>query len=322
MKKTNCVWNDNFIESLQTKFQNKTALIKALIELLDIEREAVYRRIRKEVVFPAHEIVKIASEWNISLDELTGANSEIVPFHLKHINFMDPSDEEYDYLMQMVENFRKLRLYPNAELMNVNNKIPRQLVSGYKNLTKFFYLSWAYHVGMDEDVAPFSKVILSDKVTTITTEFQKACKLVPTTNYILDNNIFYYLTKNIHYFHSINLITDKDTELIRKDLHNLLDYMLEVAHKGCYPETQNKVNLYISMLNIDTNYAYAFSPEVTFCMVNAFGKNEIFTYNPEMVANFMSWMQLKKKTSIQISEVDERSRIEYFMKQKQWIETL
>ncbi|MDR2971402.1 MAG: hypothetical protein LBU83_05685 [Bacteroidales bacterium] len=322
MKAIDNTWNNNFIKSLQNKFPRKIQLTQALTDLLCIEREAVYRRLRKEVVFPAQEIVKIASAWNISLDEITGINAEKILFHLKHVNFINPSDEEYDYLMLLIESFKKLRNYPDAELMNVNNKIPRQLISGYRNLTKFYYLRWAYNNGMEEEIAPFSKVVLSDKVIRLTTEYYRACKFVPNTNYIWDSNLFHYLVNNIHYFHSINLITDEDKKLIKQDLEALLDYMLEVAHKGCYPETQNKVNLYISVLNIDTNYVYAYSPEINFCTVNAFGKNEIFSYNPEMIANFISWMQLKKKTSIQISEVDEKSRIEFFTKQKQWIESL
>jgi len=41
-----------------------------------------------------------------------------------------------------------------------------------------------------------------------------------------------------------------------------------------------------------------------------------------MIENFKAWMQMKKRTSIQISEVDERSRIEFFTTQRRLIETL
>jgi len=36
----------------------------------------------------------------------------------------------------------------------------------------------------------------------------------------------------------------------------------------------------------------------------------------------MAWMQLKKRTSIQISEVDVKSRIEFFTAQRQLVESL
>jgi hypothetical protein len=41
-----------------------------------------------------------------------------------------------------------------------------------------------------------------------------------------------------------------------------------------------------------------------------------------MVSNFKTWMQLKKRSAIQISEVDERSRIEFFTKQRKIVDSL
>jgi len=316
------VWYEVFIEKLHEKFPKKSQLTQELMNLLSIEREAVYRRLRKEVFFPAHEIIKLASAWNISLDDVTGANSNKIAFRLKLINFINPTDEEYEFMQQLVEGYRELQKYPNGELMDITNKIPRPLIANYNNLTKFFYLRWTYQYGIDEDIVPFSKIILSDKVVKLISEFNRVSKHVPNTYYIWDNNLFEYLATNIRYFYSINLITDEDKELIKKDLQYLLEYMLEVAHKGRYPETQNKVTIYLSQLNIDTNYTYGYSPEICYCLINVFGKNELYTYHAEMGANFIQWMQLKKKNSIQISEVDEKSRIEFFTKQKQLINSL
>jgi hypothetical protein len=118
------------------------------------------------------------------------------------------------------------------------------------------------------------------------------------------------------------LITNEEKECIKNDLYNLLDYMLGVASRGCYPETRNKVNLYVSQLSIDTNYSCTFTPEAKVCYVHAFEKYEIYTLNPEMVTSFRSWMQLKKRSSIKISEVDEKNRIEFFAKQRQLVDEL
>jgi hypothetical protein len=98
--------------------------------------------------------------------------------------------------------------------------------------------------------------------------------------------------------------------------------MDEVAARGCWPETGNKVSLYISQINIDTNYSYYYSEFVTLCRVHAFAKNEIFTYDQGMVENFRNWMQSKKKSSVQISEADEKNRITFFMKQRELVDTL
>jgi hypothetical protein len=118
------------------------------------------------------------------------------------------------------------------------------------------------------------------------------------------------------------LITNEEKELIKKDLHALVDYLFEVATTGCFPETKNKVQIYISMFKINTNYSYFNYGQKELCRVHAFNMYDIITDNSEMLKEFKVWMQKKKRTAIQISEVDERTRIEYFTKLKQLVDSL
>jgi hypothetical protein len=118
------------------------------------------------------------------------------------------------------------------------------------------------------------------------------------------------------------MITDEEKKLIKIDLYNLLNYLSEVATNGCYPETQNKVNIYLSQLNINTNYSYVYTGKEKICFIHVFDKSEIHTFNPDIASNFKMWMQLKKRTSVQISEVDERSRIVFFAKQRKLLDSL
>ena len=315
-------WYDNFMDELHRKYPKRTQLSNALMELLIIEREAVYRRLRREVLFPVNEIVKIASAWNISLDELIGINSGQVTFQLQMINYINPSEEELNYLRFIVQSISSLQKYPSTEFMDICNKLPRQLVAGYKFLNQFYLFKWLYQYGNEKEIVPFSKIITSKEKQQVDDAYYKAIKNVPNSNFILDGKIFEYLINNLKYFYSIRMITGQEKEQIKAELHELLGYLMEIAINGCYPETKNKVNLYISQLCIDTNYSYTFSPEAKVCFIHVFEKYEIYTFNLEMVTNFRKWMQLKKRSSTQISEVDERSRIEFFTKQYQLIESL
>jgi hypothetical protein len=315
-------WNEGFLNALHKKFATKTQLTQSLAALLDLEREAVYRRLRKEVFFTVHEIVKIASVWGISLDQISQVNSEQYSFQMKQINYLEPSKQEIEYLNYVVKSIHFLQNTPNTEFFNICNKLPRQLLAGYVYLNQFYLFKKNYQYGDEKEVTPFSKTNISEEKHQITKAYDRAIKRVPYSIFILDNSLFEFLVNDIQYFCSIRLITKEEKELIKKDLYNALDYLLKIANHGCYPETQNKVNLYISELHVDTNYSYTFSPEANICFVNVFEKFEIYTFNSEMVAKFRSWMQLKKRTSIQISEVDEKSRVEFFIKQRQIIDSL
>jgi hypothetical protein len=320
MKQEN--WYDTFIEMLNKRYPKKTQLIHFLMDLLELEREAVYRRLRKDVMFSIHEIVTIATAWSISLDEITEINSGNISFQMKMMNYLDPSKEEVNFLRNVIQSIEYLKNFPETEFMDICNKLPRKLFAGFEHLNHFYMFKWLYQYGSENEAQPMSKIVISKERKKVTKDYYNAIKLVPQSNLIFDCSLFEYLVQDIQYFHSIYMITNEEKELIKKDLLALLAYLLEVANKGYYPETRNKVSLYISQLKIDTSYSYTFTPEVNVCYVHVFEKFEIHSYNTEMVSNFMSWMQLKKRTSIQISEVDEKYRIEYFTKQRQLVESL
>jgi len=318
----NNVWYDYFLKSLSAKYPKKGQLVDGLMDLLCIEREAVYRRLRKDVVFHAFEVAKIASAWNISLDEIIDIDSEKVIFQLQLINYLDPSEKDEELLRRVVDSILHIKDFPDVEFMDVCNRLPRSLLANYNFLNRYYLFRWLYHYGDEEDSVSFSDIISSEKMIRLTNEYRHAIKQVANTSFILDYRLFENLVRDIQYFHSIRLITGEEKELIKKDLYDLLDYLSEVTSKGCYLETKNKVNLYISQLGVDTNYSYIYTNEGGICFIHAFDKYEIYTSNSEMMEKFKVWMKLKRRTSTQISGVDERSRIEFFEKQREIAEML
>ena len=308
-------WNECFIKTLYEKYPQKAQLMQALMDLLHIEREAVYRRLRQDVSFSIQEIIKISIAWNISLDRITGIYSGIVPFFMQPINYLAPSEQELKFLRQIIYSIHLLKDMPDSEFRDICNRLPRQMLAGYENLNKFYLFKWIYKYGNFKNVIPFSKVKISQEKIKLDAEYYSAIKYVPQSNFIFDENLFVYLVNDIQYFHSIKLITSEEQDFIKKDLLNLLDYLRGVARYGCYPESNQKVDIFISRLSIDTNYSYVYSKLGNISFVHVFDKFEIYTHEPDMVANFRNWMQLKQRSSVQISGVDEKSQIEYFEKQ-------
>ena len=322
MNEMNKMWYEHFINILLTKYPKKTQLAQALMDLLSIEREAVYRRLRKDVMFPADEMVKIASEWNISLDEIIGIHSGKVSFLLQPMNYIDPSDSEMKTFKKRVKSIEHLKTTPNSEYMVIFNNLSRSLSAGFKYIYKFNIFKWAYQYRNDKVNTKYAEIVIPSAVQHEVSNYYSLMKHVKNTSYILEHRIFEYLVRDIHFFHSILLITDEEKELIKQDLHALLDYLLEIANTGCFPETKNKVQLYVSMININTNYSYFDTDKLKTFRVHSFNLHDIYTFNPKMIGLFKGWMQLKKRTSLQISEVDEKSRIEFFMTQRQLVDSL
>ena len=316
------MWYDRFMEVLLARYPKKSQLVDDLTGLLKIEREAVYRRLNKHVAFSSNEIAKISSSWNISLDSIISISSGKIPFMMQPLNYVAPSEHELKILQDIIQSINYFKDFPDTEFMDICNKLPRQLLAGFSYLNRFHLFKWLFQYGSSKKPVPFSQVVISEEMLQLTADYYVAVKNVPTTNCIFDRMIFEHLANEISYFYSTQMITDEEKDLLKKDLYALLDYLLEVATNGCYPETQNRVNLYISNLSINTNYSYVYTNRVSICFIHVFDKYDIYTHDTEMTANFRTWMQLKKRSSIQISEVDQKSRIEFFAKQRQIVDSL
>jgi hypothetical protein len=319
----NNLWYDNFLDSLYARYPQKSQLTEALMDLLTIEREAVYRRLRKNVMFTFHEAIKIAKVWNISIDALTGAGSgRLHPFRLQTLKYVSPSKEDVEAMDSLVDFLNRFSSSPDSEYMEVSNTLPHSLFIGFPELARYYIFKWMYQYGMEGDIYPFAQVTPSEKIRRSANNYYDTIKNIANINYIWDPMIFNYLINDIKYFALIYLINEEDKKLLKKELLAFLDYMSEVASKGCFPETGNHVNLYISQINIDTNYSYFYSKDTRLCRIRTFIKHEMFSTDGEMTENFRKWLNMKKRSSIQISGVDERQRIEFFMKQRQLIENL
>jgi len=315
-------WYDAFVELLQDKYPKKAQLTYEIMDLLYLEREATYRRLRKDVAFTANEIATIANAWNISLDSIIGVNSGKIPFQMLPINYLNPSPKEFANLQKRVKMLEHLQTDPNSEYMEVCSRFPRPLHIGFSALYRLLIFYWAYQYHTDESQKQFSKVIISDNIKEEFDRYKKLSVHVKDTSFILDEMVFESYVNTIKYFHSVLAITDSEQELLKNELYQLLDYMMEIATIGCYPETNNKVNLYISQITVDTNYSYFYTDKLKTCRINAFGKYDVASYDTTLVENFRKWMNLKKRTSIQISEVNEQKRIAYFTKQREIIDSL
>jgi len=265
----------------------------------------------------------MATAWRISLDVIIGINSGKVSFQMHPFNYLDPSPKDLKNLQKVNRMLEQLRTAPNSEYMEVSNIFPRPLDAGFPTLLRFKIFNWAYYYnGNNGHQKLFSKIILPDSISTAFEYYKGIIVHVKNSNFILDEMIFEHFIQSIHYFHSILLITDEEKELIKEELHALLDYIFEIASRGYYPETQQKVNIYTSQIAINTNYSYIYTEKLKTCRIHAFGKFDISSYDSTMVENFREWMNLKKKSSVLISEVNEKKRIEFFGGQRRIVDGL
>ena len=147
-----CMKNDllyeNLVTAIKDKFPGRGVLTNKLADLLMLEKEAVYRRLRGDVPFTIFEIATIAAKLDISLDHIIGCSSgKSRPFQMKMVNFLNPSEEDYEMLENFVNELRYLKDDPNSEVGGALNILPQSLVLGYRHIYRFYLFKWIYQCG-------------------------------------------------------------------------------------------------------------------------------------------------------------------------------
>lgn len=311
------------LHALKEKFPQKDILVKLLMDMLSLGKEAVYRRLRGEVPFSLADATIIHRKLNISLDGNLGCNfGRNRPFQLKLIQYHEPLDVDTILSKEFIEYFRNIEDASNSELGNAANILPQLFYARSESILKFLLFRWIYEYGGKIVNTPYHKTVLPENTMALQQEFLKQSQNVKKTYYILDSLMFMHIVTDIGYFSEIGLIQDADISDLKKELLNLLNFMERLAEKGSF-DNGNKVEFYISNINIESNYSYIQNPgNVNLCLVRTFTLNPLVSTDKETFEVFKSRIHSLKKSSTLISESGESQRVSFFKKQRDYVNSL
>lgn len=141
-------------------------------------------------------------------------------------------------------------------------------------------------------------------------------KITNRSHYIVDPLIFYYMVNDLKYFSGIELITAEEIIEIKKELYYLLEEIEHRTSAGIVTEENNDLRVYISTLNLDTNYLYMSSDNFQMVAIKVFMHSYAASLDKETVIQFKNWIESFKKHSILISGCNELYQRTFFNKQR------
>jgi hypothetical protein len=310
------------LTEVRKKIPKNPQLVKMLADILFIEKEAIYRRLRGEVPFTFNEIVVIAKRLNISLDNIIGIDvKKSTPFQLRLPNFISPKEKDVYMLDSYIDFLQSVGEKKDSEIGLATNVLPQDIFSGYEYLTKFNVFNWQYHYKNDNMLC-FKELTLSDVISQFFKRQYIESKTNKLTYYIFDNHIFSHFVNNVKYFHAIRLIEKEDVLKIKEELFQVLDYLEEMTIKGRFKETGNKVYLYISGIDIITNYSYIIADDIIRSLIKTFILTSITSADEETFERMKNWIHSLIKVSTLITGTGEKERIMYFEKQREVVSYL
>ena len=311
-----------FMSALQYRISNKAVLVNTIADILAIDKDAVYRRLRGDVNFSFIEMATIAKKLGISLDSIVEIESvQSKPAQVimtKHIN---PTELDYRMFNDHVNLLKFIKDEPNTKIIESGNIFPHYIYYDYEHFTKFYMFCWS-QASISGTAIPYHKIIIPEQMRIL----QKNCCLfarhIKSTQYIWDHMIFQRLVENINFFAKVRFINEEDISLIKNDLIDLLDNIEKVTATGKHEDTGNKISIYISDINIETNYSCIESKNLHISLFRSFLLNTNSALDEQVFAEMKSWMQYMQRMSTLISVSGEKFRAEYFDKQREIILTL
>jgi len=305
------------LSALEKKIPDKSKLVEIMMKTLFMEKGAVYRRLRGEVLFTFDEVVNISEKLNLSLVNLTADKSEWVDSFTLDVTGVDFKKwHEYIAFVNMAKKD------PLSVFACSSNQIPATIYAKYESLYKFFIFKYLYLLGGTENRMSFNEFILPEELKKIYWSYYHESKFIANNLFVCDNLMTDNLITDLRYFFGIRLLSEDDMRQIKEDLFSFMDYFEEIAVNGSFDETGNQVEIYISDVNLDSNYTYLQINNIGICLVRTFNINAVMAKDNNSYEKIKNWVQALKRTSTLISRSGAAFRADFFEKQRKMISEL
>lgn len=314
--------NERLLVAIKEKIPQRSKLVDVLADILFLEKESVYRRLRHEVPFTFAETAIISKELGISLDNIIRENGLTMrPFQLDSIEYTDLFDIDYGLVEQHVDFFGQSRTSSFSETAEACNVLPISLYARSELLSRFYLFKWLYQVSPIGSIC-LRDIKINERLARIYQSFFDESKYMNDTTYIWDHSIFQYLVNDLQFFRSIQLITGEEIALFKEELSGFLDYTENIAIDGRFEETGKSVRCYILDINLEACYSYAVINNQYISYIRAFILNSVLSTDQYAFDWVKSWIECLKRSSTLVSGSGEKHRVSFFNRQRKIIDSL
>ncbi|MDU1889462.1 MAG: hypothetical protein E6767_02125 [Dysgonomonas sp.] len=316
--------NEKLVIALGKYYPKTKDLAHFLMDVLDLSRESVYRRLRSEVSFSFDEICKIACLMEISIDRLVGLGKTDKAFFDQRVSKSSDPTEIFREIMStntdMLNHINKTG--QDARAIFVLNRIPLSFILAYPGLTKFFYYKWTYHVHKGEMNAGFDEFVIPEEIQVICRRYKDECEwLTGDMTMIIDEKIFLYTIREINYFYKRRLLDRDHIVQMQEELQTLADNFEMLARRGVN-NYGAKVLIYLSEVDIEPNHSYIEYDGVVSVHYWTPSAELLTSYNAELCKRQLEWIESLKRYTILITQCNELQQIAFFNAQKEYLKEM
>lgn len=306
------------LEQIIASFEKKSEGVEKLCELLNLGKDAVYRRLRGDTLLTPEEIGVLASAYGISVDNLIFRNTDSVIFTMNAISGKIVSFQGFfEDLQANIQDFGLLR---DAFTYSASNEIPLFYYFFYPDLLEFKLYVWGKHIwdfGYLTN-APFRKNLVSPDIQRMGNQLMQSW-LRQDCAEMWSINVFDNTLNQIEFHASMGGFEDfSDAFALCDALSSLSDHLYQMAETGkkfkpgTYSGAGSNFELYHNEMVSANNTIYLTSPAVR-VVYHTFGSPNFIRSTDPRVCDFIeNWIKTILQKSIQISTRAEGERQRFF----------
>jgi hypothetical protein len=284
-----------------------------------MSRESAYRRIRGDIPFTIEELADLSLEMGFSIDSVVGlGDKERVFFDFALCS--DESQTLFLNMMRRVENlYEDIERANSCESILALNTLSPTFFMHFNTLFKFVYFKWLQQDSAISTNVPFAEVKIPEEINSLRKKICSAMKTVNSRIVILDPNIFLNLIHDVMYYNQRKLISNEEMLVFKADFLDMIELFERIAKSGMLYNTS--VNLYISAISIGASTCYVnINNHDAISILLMLVANPIFVNNRKICDVHKKTLLSVKRQSTLITQSNEILQIEFFDRQREYIE--
>ncbi|MCB0646633.1 MAG: hypothetical protein KDC49_08215 [Saprospiraceae bacterium] len=290
-----------------------------LAELLNVNTDAAYRRIRGTTLLTIEEVQLICNHFNISFDAVMNYESKMVPFQFNSM-FKDKF-QIIEYLQNIAQALQSMSAQKTAKMSMTAMDIPYFRQFGYKALSRFKMFFWQRSV-LNLEAYRYKKFDATEEMD----DFEDIAEKI----YFYYHGIPSYeiwapetldsTLKQIQYYKDSGLFASaEDIALVCNSIDELVNKLEREAEMGQkkilneYGALSSSFEMYQSDIFLSNNSIQAFIGDEVFTYITFNTFNHLMTYQPEFSEECRLWVEQLRSKSVLLSEVSEKLRYQFFV---------
>lgn len=296
-------------------------LARTLANLLNVNLDAAYRRIRGDTALTFDEIQKICLHFNVSFDSVINFDYQgrLIPFQFNAMfghNF-----QIIDYLKNVARDLKSLLDSGEAHILLTAMDMPYFRQFGFRSLSRFKLFFWQRsvlnlaeyrHKQFDHREAIEAYEAITEQIYAYYHGLASTEIWAPET---LESTL-----KQVQYFADSGMLASPESGLaICDDMEALLDKLEREATIGkkVYlkgPETiESSFQMYQSDIFLSNNCVQSFVRGRVYTYVSFNSFNSLMSFSPQFSEECNRWIEQIRSKSILLSEVSEKLRYQFFL---------